>query len=95
MVDGINFNGKIGQINGINNTQVGKLNNTPKAGLFGDGFKNNNTAGIERNVVPQHLADKFADVQIAKYNKNIPQLTIKDADYIPDGMFEEKVLCEV
>lgn len=97
MVDGINFN-NINKLNNINNKKIIEQVNTQtkKAGIFGDGFKNNTQHnGIERNVIPQHLADKFANVQTAKYNKNIPQLVIKDSDYIPDKEVKEKAFCEV
>ncbi len=95
MVDGINFNGKIGQINNINGAKAANIGaNEPKVGTFGYGFKSGGV-GFERNVVPQYLTDKFADVESPKYHKNIAQLQIADKDYIPDKAFEEQALCEV
>ena len=96
----VDFNG-IGDLNaikGVNNVKgtssanIGKTE--AKLGSFGYGFNTSNV-GFTRNVVPEFLANKFADVEPPKYTKNIGQLVINDRDYIPDKPFEEDAFCEV
>lgn len=95
MVDGINFNSKVGQIDNIKGTNTAKIQaEQTKVGAFGYGFKNSGV-GFERNVVPADLLAKFENLEVPKYTKNIAQLTISDNDYIPDKTFEEPKFCEV
>lgn len=95
MVDGINFNGKVGHIDNIKGTNSAKIQSEQqKVGAFGYGFKTSGTC-FERNVVPAELLAKFENLEVPKYTKNIAQLTISDKDYIPDKVFEEKAFCEI
>lgn len=94
MVDGINFNTRIG-IDDIKGTTAAKIQtNQPKVGTFGYGFKNSGV-GFERNIVPAELLAKFENLEVPKYTKNIAQLTIADNDYIPDKNLKEAAFCEV
>lgn len=97
MVDfnGINDLSKLNSINNIQGTTAAHIVKTESnVGVFGNGFISS-SAGFERKVVPEFLANKFANVEVPKYNKNIPQLVINDKDYIPDKSFEEERFCEV
>ncbi len=97
MVDfnGINDLSKLKSINNIQGTSASHIDsNEAKLGSFGYGFKSSG-ASFTRNVVPEFLANKFANVEVPKYEKNIPQLVINDRDYIPDKSFEEQAFCEV
>lgn len=97
MVDfnGINDLSKLNSINNIQGTTAANIGKTEvKTGVFGNGFISAST-GFERKVVPEFLANKFANVEVPKYEKNIPQLVINDRDYIPDKSFEEQAFCEV
>lgn len=93
MVDGINFNGKVGNISGIKSTTSSNIgNNETKVGTFGFGFQSAGTS-FERNIVPEALLNKF-NFEPPKYEKNIAQLEISDKDYIPDKQIEEPAFCE-
>lgn len=97
MVDGINFNGKVDIIGKTQAPQGSKADDI-KLGGFGYGFQNagGNGLTVERQIPGlSSLEAQFSNVEFAKYQKNTPQLTISDADYIPDQTFEEKTLCEV
>lgn len=97
MVDfhGINDLSKLRSISDIQGTTASHIDsNGVKLGSFGYGYKSSG-ANFIRNVVPEFLANKFANVEVPKYNKNIPQLVINDKDYIPDKSFEEERFCEV
>ena len=94
MVDGINFNGKIGQIDNIKKTTSTNIKTEPKVGAFGFGFKSAEV-GFQRNIVPSELLAKFENLEVPKYTKNIAQLTIADNDYIPDKALDEHNFCEV
>lgn len=95
MVDGINFNGKVGHIEDIKGTNAARIEaEQPKVGAFGFGFKSTGI-GFERNVVPADLLAKFENLEVPKYTKDIAQLTIADKDFIPDKNLEDKAFCEV
>ena len=88
MVDGIQGNRPIANIKA---TGVEVKNNTltKKLGLFGFGVKQN----ISTNGPLAELSAKF-DFEPPAYKKGVSQLSISDADYIPDA-YEENAFCEV
>lgn len=94
MVDGINDLSKLNSINNIQGASASHIDSNEVKLAFGYGFKSSG-ANFTRNVVPESLANKFANVEVPKYEKNIPQLVINDKDYIPDKSFEEQAFCEV
>lgn len=80
-------------LNKVGETGTAKINST-----FGDGFgstKAENFGHIERSIPGlEELMNKY-NFETPKYDKNIPQLTIADKDFIPDKPFEEEAFCEV
>lgn len=86
--------------NGINGNINIKLNNVDKStgainSTFGDGFGSASGVSVERKIPGlEDLMAKF-DFEPPKYTKNIPQLVIKDNDYIPDRSFVEEAFYEV
>lgn len=86
--------GKINAISNVQSTSSANIGKVETKRVFGDGFASTNV-GFERKVVPEFLLNKFSNIEIPKYDKNIAQLVINDKDYIPDKTFEENALCEV
>ena len=86
--NGINGDIKI-KLNNVD-TSTGAINST-----FGDGFGSASGVSVERYIPGlEDLMAKF-DFEPPKYTKNIPQLVIKDNDYIPDRPFVWGAFCEV
>lgn len=92
MVDGINFNGKVdiiklGGTENINNNQ-GEV----KLSTFGYGFQPNN-GNFVRNVVPENLEAKFANINAGEYKYIATNHDfIKQADYNTTGINSDKIL---
>jgi hypothetical protein len=99
MVDGIK------NTSGVNNNiQIDNLNPTsgsePKVKMssFGNGFPTGISTGIDRDIPGLNfLKDKFLDVGLLKYTKNVGQLVIDDKDFMnmKDKVYEqEEQFCE-
>lgn len=96
MVDGINFNGKVNNITKLNGASQANLGKTEATlGSFGYGFQTAG-AGFNRNVIPESLENKFAEVQLGK-NNGYTYISenkdfIQDIHYNTTGINSDKIL---
>lgn len=92
MVDGINFNGKVDIIKLGGTDTVNNNQNNVKLSTFGYGFQPNN-GNFVRNVVPEELETKFANVNANAYTYiSTNHDFIKQADYNTTGINSDKML---
>ncbi len=89
MVDSIQGNSRVNSVD-LTNIQKLKKPVAQALGIFGFGTK---SEVVSQNPIDK-LSEKFS-FKTPEYHKGIPQLEIKDSDYIPDEMFKENAYCEV
>ena len=96
MMDGINNFTNISKLHNVSGTKPANiLSNSPPQQIFTRGDPPAYTTGLERNVVPEELRDKFDGIpkhsEIYKIISNNTDF-IEDIDYQTTGINSDKIL---